>query len=137
MRSKLSRDCICTREDKTIANATEIDAKTEPTWDRLRSTSPETPPAKITRLTSPLSLSSSVPLSLGAKTRNIAKQTTPTIMDGMDNKPALNDDPSVTLTIRLIMQGKVLFDNNTKLPKAQAFVVVKFMIKDQNQMSSQ
>ncbi|KAK0168331.1 hypothetical protein PV327_002148 [Microctonus hyperodae] len=27
-------------------------------------------------------------------------------MDGMDNKPALNDDPSVTLTIRLIMQGK-------------------------------
>ncbi|XP_033213476.1 poly(rC)-binding protein 2 isoform X6 [Belonocnema kinseyi] len=28
-------------------------------------------------------------------------------MDGMDNnKPVLNDDPSVTLTIRLIMQGK-------------------------------
>ncbi|KAJ8665026.1 hypothetical protein QAD02_006688 [Eretmocerus hayati] len=27
-------------------------------------------------------------------------------MDGMDGKPALNDDPSVTLTIRLIMQGK-------------------------------
>ncbi|XP_043490151.1 poly(rC)-binding protein 3 [Polistes fuscatus] len=27
-------------------------------------------------------------------------------MDNMDNKPALNDDPSVTLTIRLIMQGK-------------------------------
>ncbi|XP_066595835.1 poly(rC)-binding protein 3 isoform X4 [Prorops nasuta] len=27
-------------------------------------------------------------------------------MDGMDSKPVLNDDPSVTLTIRLIMQGK-------------------------------
>ncbi|XP_011301235.1 poly(rC)-binding protein 3 isoform X1 [Fopius arisanus] len=27
-------------------------------------------------------------------------------MDSMDNKPVLNDDPSVTLTIRLIMQGK-------------------------------
>lgn len=30
-------------------------------------------------------------------------------MDGMDNKPVLNDDPSVTLTIRLIMQGKVSY----------------------------
>ena len=29
-------------------------------------------------------------------------------MDGIDNnKPVLSDDPSVTLTIRLIMQGKV------------------------------
>lgn len=28
-------------------------------------------------------------------------------MDSMDSKPVLNDDPSVTLTIRLIMQGKV------------------------------
>jgi transcription antitermination factor NusA-like protein len=27
-------------------------------------------------------------------------------MDGIENKPVLNDDPSVTLTIRLIMQGK-------------------------------
>ncbi|XP_043525378.1 poly(rC)-binding protein 3-like [Frieseomelitta varia] len=27
-------------------------------------------------------------------------------MDSMDSKPVLNDDPSVTLTIRLIMQGK-------------------------------
>lgn len=30
-------------------------------------------------------------------------------MDGMDTKPVLNDDPSVTLTIRLIMQGKVSY----------------------------
>ncbi|KOX80727.1 hypothetical protein WN51_02015 [Melipona quadrifasciata] len=29
-------------------------------------------------------------------------------MDSMDSKPVLNDDPSVTLTIRLIMQGKTV-----------------------------
>ncbi|XP_044004155.1 poly(rC)-binding protein 3 isoform X5 [Aphidius gifuensis] len=94
--------------------------ETDSTWDQLRSSSPETPPAKITRLiTSPLSsLSSSVTyspvcnFSQNIQTRNIAAKqatitstTAGTIMDGMD-KPALNDDPSVTLTIRLIMQGK-------------------------------
>lgn len=92
--------------------------KNESTWERLRSTSPETPPTKITRLTSPLSLSSSSPYSPGAKSRHkireVAKQTGITSVDGMDNKPVLNDDPSVTLTIRLIMQGKVsTFSLNT------------------------
>ncbi|XP_023317799.1 poly(rC)-binding protein 3 isoform X3 [Trichogramma pretiosum] len=38
---------------------------------------------------------------------NGASDDTTAIMDSMDNnKPVLNDDPSVTLTIRLIMQGK-------------------------------
>ncbi|XP_054003387.1 uncharacterized protein LOC128889642 [Hylaeus anthracinus] len=87
------------------------DARTEHTWERLRSTSPETPPAKITRLTSPLSsLSSSTPFpsaNLEKKIPHRNHRIRVFVMDGMDSKPALNDDPSVTLTIRLIMQGKV------------------------------
>ncbi|XP_076175410.1 poly(rC)-binding protein mub isoform X1 [Ptiloglossa arizonensis] len=85
-------------------------ARTEHTWERLRSTSPETPPAKITRLTSPLpSLSSSTPfpsVNLEKKTSHRNHRIRDFVMDGMDAKPAMNDDPSVTLTIRLIMQGK-------------------------------
>ncbi|XP_053978026.1 poly(rC)-binding protein 3 isoform X3 [Hylaeus volcanicus] len=85
-------------------------ARTEHTWERLRSTSPETPPAKITRLTSPLSsLSSSTPFpsaNLEKKIPHRNHRIRVFVMDGMDSKPALNDDPSVTLTIRLIMQGK-------------------------------
>jgi len=86
--------------------------RTETTWERLRSTSPETPPIKITRLTSPLS---SLPSSASFPSANIDKVSNRShkirnhAMDGMDNKPVLNDDPSVTLTIRLIMQGKVSY----------------------------
>ncbi|XP_024946408.1 poly(rC)-binding protein 2 isoform X2 [Cephus cinctus] len=86
--------------------------KSEPTWEHLRSTSPECPPAKITRLTSPLSsLSSSAPLvpvnsAKASRNNQIRELVIDAAMDGMDSKPMLNDDPSVTLTIRLIMQGK-------------------------------
>ncbi|KAG7190637.1 hypothetical protein KM043_006719 [Ampulex compressa] len=90
--------------------ASAFSARTENTWERLRSTSPETPPAKITRLTSPLSsLSSSAPFppaNLEKKTSHRNHRIREFAMDGMDCKPVLNDDPSVTLTIRLIMQGK-------------------------------
>ncbi|XP_046423046.1 poly(rC)-binding protein 3 isoform X4 [Neodiprion pinetum] len=81
--------------------------KSEHTWDRLRSTSPESSPAKITRLTSPRSLSSSTSFPI-VKTslNNIRNLVNAATMDNMDPKPMLNDDPSVTLTIRLIMQGK-------------------------------
>ncbi|XP_046743962.1 poly(rC)-binding protein 4 isoform X1 [Diprion similis] len=81
--------------------------KSEHTWDRLRSTSPESSPAKITRLTSPRSLSSSTSFPI-VKTslNNIRNLVNAATMDNMDSKPMLNDDPSVTLTIRLIMQGK-------------------------------
>ncbi|XP_011693973.1 PREDICTED: poly(rC)-binding protein 3 isoform X2 [Wasmannia auropunctata] len=83
--------------------------RTETTWERLRSTSPETPPIKITRLTSPLSSlpsSTSFPSANVEKVSNRSHKIRNHTMDGMDNKPVLNDDPSVTLTIRLIMQGK-------------------------------
>lgn len=88
----------------------DFSTRPEHTWERLRSTSPDTPPIKITRLTFPLSSSpSSAPLP-SANVKKISHQNHRTrnyAMDGMDNKPVLNDDPSVTLTIRLIMQGKV------------------------------
>ncbi|XP_072765592.1 poly(rC)-binding protein 3 isoform X2 [Anoplolepis gracilipes] len=81
--------------------------RTENTWERLRSTSPETPPIKITRLTFPLPSSpSSFPSASTEKISHRNRRIRNHAMDGMDNKPVLNDDPSVTLTIRLIMQGK-------------------------------
>ncbi|XP_029161647.1 poly(rC)-binding protein 3 isoform X3 [Nylanderia fulva] len=81
--------------------------RTEHIWERLRSTSPETPPIKITRLTFPLSSSpSSLPSASIEKISHRNRRIRNHAMDGMDNKPVLNDDPSVTLTIRLIMQGK-------------------------------
>jgi len=89
----------------------DFSTRTETTWERLRSTSPETPPIKITRLTSPLSLpsSASFPSANVEKVSNRSHKIRNHAMDGMDNKPVLNDDPSVTLTIRLIMQGKVSY----------------------------
>lgn len=86
----------------------DFSTRTENTWERLRSTSPETPPIKITRLTFPLSSSpSSFPSASTEKISHRNRRIRNHAMDGMDNKPVLNDDPSVTLTIRLIMQGKV------------------------------
>ncbi|XP_039311829.1 poly(rC)-binding protein 4 isoform X4 [Solenopsis invicta] len=92
-----------------FAYCASVCTRTETTWERLRSTSPETPPIKITRLTSPLSsLPSSTPFPSAnvEKVSNRSHKIRNHAMDGMDNKPVLNDDPSVTLTIRLIMQGK-------------------------------
>ncbi|XP_011876046.1 PREDICTED: poly(rC)-binding protein 3 isoform X2 [Vollenhovia emeryi] len=110
-----SRLGILEAEERGI-RTTEMDSghatastRTETTWERLRSTSPETPPIKITRLTSPLSsLPSSAPFPPAnvEKVSNRSHKIRNHAMDGMDNKPVLNDDPSVTLTIRLIMQGK-------------------------------